>query len=345
LRVPGSFLVLNTAEDRLQVAVAVTTAGGRKTEAWAERRAESRGAELLAPLIREVTAKARIAPAELGGTAAVRGPGRFTGLRLAAATAAGLARSAGTLTAGLEYLPLLAASVLLRDAQAEDTRTGGICAATGECADGLSRAYGSRASTPCRQLARLRSGGISRARRLWVLVHARKTLLYVQVFDAAGDASEFGPERSGEGCGERGPSGLSEDAAPCAVAPDGDIRLLTPEEAAAEIGAEARQGGPRPELVGSGVRNNPAAFAACLDLPGTADRAAPALLLPPAYDDPAPEALLLAATRAEWSREDIVPRYFRPPEAEENLAAVARALGLDPEAAETRLARLRASLP
>jgi hypothetical protein len=55
--------------------------------------------------------------------------------------------------------------------------------------------------------------------------------------------------------------------------------------------------------------------------------------------------LLLAAAYAEWSREDITPWYFRPPDAEENLEAAAHALGLDPQAAKTRLERLRTSFP
>jgi hypothetical protein len=127
--------------------------------------------------------------------------------------------------------------------------------------------------------------------------------------------------------------------------PDGDIRLLAPEEAAARIDSEARQGGPRPELLGSGVRNHPAIFAEFLEPPEKSGRAAPVLLLPLEYDNPAPEALLRAVACAEWLREDIVPRYFRPPDAEENLAVAARALGLDPEAAKTRLKYLRDSFP
>jgi tRNA A37 threonylcarbamoyladenosine modification protein TsaB len=262
-------------------------------------------------------------PASLRGTAAVRGPGGFTGLRLAAATAAGLARATGTLTAGLEYLPLLAASAVLRGAPSVEHHAGGIYAANEVSAVPAGRpshAHRRRRAPDSMGTPHYRDE-ISCTRRLWVLVHARKTLLYAQAFDAGGDA------------------------APGTVVPDGDIRLLTPEEAATRIGAEARQRGPRPELLGSGVRNHQAIFAAITETPGKAGCAAPALLLPPAYDNPAPEALLRAAACAEWSREDIVPRYFRPPDAEENLAAAARALGLDPQAAKARLERLRASLP
>jgi tRNA threonylcarbamoyl adenosine modification protein YeaZ len=261
-------------------------------DAWAERKAGSRGAELLAPLIREVTAKAGGVPSDLGGAAVVRGPGSFTGLRLGPATAAGLARSAGTLTAGLDYLPLLAVSALLRCGQVAD--------------------FGER--------------------KIWVLVHARRKLLYAQAFTAK-DAS--GAERSG---GVRGKYGST------VALPDGNTALLTPDEAAALIGESARRGGARPELLGSGIRNNTEAFAALFETSGEPKREAAALLLPPEYDNPAPDALLYAAASSEWSREDVVPWYFRPPDAEENLAIVARALGLDPEAAKSRLAGLRADL-
>jgi tRNA threonylcarbamoyl adenosine modification protein YeaZ len=295
----------------LQVAIVAMPAGVPRLEAWAERKAESRGAELLAPLILDVSAQAGIAPASLRGTAAVRGPGGFTGLRLAAATAAGLARATSTLTAGLEYLPLLAASAVLRGVQNPADihyQDGHACARRQP-----------NGSDPTVDDADME--GHSRTRRLWVFVHARKTLLYAQAFDAGGDTE------------------------PGVAVPDDDIRLLTPEEAAARIDAEARQGGPRPELLGSGVRNHPAIFAAITEARGKTGRTAPALLLPPAYDNPAPEALLCAAACAKWSREDIIPWYFRPPDAEENLAAAARTLGLDPEAAKTRLEHLRASLP
>ncbi|MDR1686910.1 MAG: tRNA (adenosine(37)-N6)-threonylcarbamoyltransferase complex dimerization subunit type 1 TsaB [Desulfovibrio sp.] len=327
---PYPLLVLNTAEGLLQVAIAAMSAGVPHLEAYSERRAESRGAELLAPLILEVSARAGIAPASLRGTAAVRGPGGFTGLRLAAATAAGLARAAGTLTAGLEYLPLLAAGAVLRGIPAEEQDEDGICATAGVSAvpaGGSSHVHGHRDAPSPTGTPKYRNE-ISCARRLWVLVHARKTLLYAQAFDAGGDVA---------------PSAAPPEGAVCLPSPDGDIHLLTPEEAAARIGAEARRGGPRPELLGSGVRNHPAVFAALTEASGKTDRNAPALLLSPAYDNPAPEALLRAAACAEWSREDIVPRYFRPPDAEENLAAVAHALGLDPEAAKTRLEHLRAS--
>jgi tRNA threonylcarbamoyl adenosine modification protein YeaZ len=52
------------------------------------------------------------APADIRAVACVRGPGSFTGLRLALATAAGLGRAVGALQAGIDHLPLLAANAL-----------------------------------------------------------------------------------------------------------------------------------------------------------------------------------------------------------------------------------------
>ena len=51
-------------------------------------------------------------PADLAGLACVRGPGSFTGIRMALATIQGLARGSGLPVAGIEYLPLVAAGAL-----------------------------------------------------------------------------------------------------------------------------------------------------------------------------------------------------------------------------------------
>lgn len=48
-------------------------------------------------------------PAELAGLACVRGPGSFTGIRMALATILGLAQGTELPMAGIEYLPLVAA--------------------------------------------------------------------------------------------------------------------------------------------------------------------------------------------------------------------------------------------
>ena len=68
----------------------------------------SQGAELLAPALANTFASLHIGFQELGHIACVLGPGSFTGLRLALATSAGLARTTPALQGGLAYLPLLA---------------------------------------------------------------------------------------------------------------------------------------------------------------------------------------------------------------------------------------------
>ena len=73
-----------------------------------------RAAELLAPLVAEILAGAGLACAELAGVACVRGPGSFTGIRVVLATSLGLSLGAGLPMAGLDYLPLLAATAARR---------------------------------------------------------------------------------------------------------------------------------------------------------------------------------------------------------------------------------------
>lgn len=72
--------------------------------------ATGRAAEVLAPLLADVLRRTGTTPAELAGVACVRGPGSFTGIRVVLATALGLSFGAGVPMAGLDYLPLLAAS-------------------------------------------------------------------------------------------------------------------------------------------------------------------------------------------------------------------------------------------
>ncbi len=103
-------LVLNAAEGRLQFAL------GRGPELLCAQdwQAQGQGAELLAPALEAALKLCGLKAAQLEHIACVRGPGAFTGLRLALATAAGLARGSGAKQAGLDYLPLLAAEACER---------------------------------------------------------------------------------------------------------------------------------------------------------------------------------------------------------------------------------------
>lgn len=119
LNAPSRILVLNAAEGLLQFALArrepVPGAGGERlvslcAQSW---RAPSQGAELLAAALRDALARLGLEAPAIEGIACVRGPGSFTGLRLALATAAGLSRATGALQAGLDYMPLLAENALM----------------------------------------------------------------------------------------------------------------------------------------------------------------------------------------------------------------------------------------
>jgi len=97
-------LALNAAEDRLQVVL------GRAGELICSRemRAPNRGITLLPRAVRQCLDDADLETGDLDGIACVRGPGAFTGLRIALSYALGLARSRGLPLCGLDYLPLVA---------------------------------------------------------------------------------------------------------------------------------------------------------------------------------------------------------------------------------------------
>jgi tRNA threonylcarbamoyl adenosine modification protein YeaZ len=100
-------LILNAAEGSLHFLLArLAPLALLCSQRW---HLPSQGAELLAPALGQALSALRLSPASLARIACVRGPGSFTGLRLALVTASGLARSTSAVLAGLDYLPLLAA--------------------------------------------------------------------------------------------------------------------------------------------------------------------------------------------------------------------------------------------
>ncbi len=137
-------LVLNAAEGRLQFLLARLDGEGGPPLLLAAQdwHAPSQGAELLTPALSHTLERLRLSPRQISRIACVRGPGSFTGLRLALSTAAGLSRATGAAQAGLDYLPLLA--------------------------EQAARLY-----APTRFL---------RERTLWVCTHARRNLVHVQGF-------------------------------------------------------------------------------------------------------------------------------------------------------------------
>ena len=87
----GLLLVIDGVTPQLGITL------GRPGEAFLHRRAVTSGssAETLVPRIAAMLAEAGVTPAALGGIACVRGPGSFTGIRVALATVLGLSRGCG----------------------------------------------------------------------------------------------------------------------------------------------------------------------------------------------------------------------------------------------------------
>ena len=104
-------LAIGAVEGRLHIAV-----GNRRGRLvygrWIE--AASSGAERLTPAIREALSSIRKRVDDIAKIAVVRGPGGFTGLRLATTTSAGLARAVGAKQAGLDHMRLVARDNLPR---------------------------------------------------------------------------------------------------------------------------------------------------------------------------------------------------------------------------------------
>lgn len=102
----GPLLVINSVTPELSATCGIP--GGPVVHRNAP--ATGHSAECLAPLIAEVLDAAGVVPTALGGVACIRGPGSFTGIRVALATTLGLSLGAGIPMAGLDFLPLLAAT-------------------------------------------------------------------------------------------------------------------------------------------------------------------------------------------------------------------------------------------
>lgn len=105
----GLTLALSAAEGMLEIGIA--DADGRMLFGSLID-APSRGVEILAPAIESAFTLIGRDIAETERIAVVRGPGGFTGIRLATTTAAGLARATGAQQAGLDYMDCLARQCL-----------------------------------------------------------------------------------------------------------------------------------------------------------------------------------------------------------------------------------------
>ncbi len=96
-------LAVNTAEEELHLLLA----GDGRILATHREACAGRMNEVLAPLVQGMLAAH---PGQLERVACVRGPGSFTGVRLGLAFCHGFCLATGIPLAGLDYLPLLAAS-------------------------------------------------------------------------------------------------------------------------------------------------------------------------------------------------------------------------------------------
>lgn len=101
---PGApILALDAASPRVSVAVGL----GAQVLALRDEPLE-RSSRRLLEMIDEVLREAGLVPADLGGIAALRGPGSFTGLRVGLATALGLHQALGIPATALPTLEVLA---------------------------------------------------------------------------------------------------------------------------------------------------------------------------------------------------------------------------------------------
>ncbi len=124
---PTLLLAVDAASPRVSVAV------GRGGPAVAERSSEiERSSGRLMDMIAEVLEEAGARPADLTGAVALRGPGSFTGLRVALATVLGLHQALGVKATALPTLRVLAAWAGEQEPEGEGTLVAVVDALRGE---------------------------------------------------------------------------------------------------------------------------------------------------------------------------------------------------------------------
>lgn len=178
------------------------------------------------------------------------------------------------------------------------------------------------------------------AQLLAVLNHARSNLLYLQCFIISGGRAQLLDdaalsETAGQSLSESVAENMTE-IVPKVLSPEQalhSLRMLTSVTYLHALHGPHGLNGPRQglTLVGSGLLKHAAFFS---------EQLPDAMLLPAAFNNPTPEALLELACQAEYIDEDLEPLYLRVSDAEENLPQIAKTLGLDPEQAGRDLLRL-----
>ncbi len=104
----GLILVINNCEDRLQLVLG----HGHELLASRELDVPRRTVQFMVPAVSEMLAEQERGPEDVSHIAVTRGPGSFTGIRLALSASFGIAAGNSALLAGLDYLPLVAAAPL-----------------------------------------------------------------------------------------------------------------------------------------------------------------------------------------------------------------------------------------
>ncbi|MBD5607401.1 MAG: tRNA (adenosine(37)-N6)-threonylcarbamoyltransferase complex dimerization subunit type 1 TsaB [Desulfovibrio sp.] len=105
----GLELILNACEGCLQIAIT----DDEEPICFEEWFAPNKATEILAPALKAACDRARISPRAFRRIACFAGPGSFTGIRLALATASGLMRTSRAQLAGLNYLQGLATAAAI----------------------------------------------------------------------------------------------------------------------------------------------------------------------------------------------------------------------------------------
>jgi tRNA threonylcarbamoyl adenosine modification protein YeaZ len=105
-------LIISGVDEHLQIVLSETTPEAARVVAAVRYLAPSRANPLLAPACKDMLEQHGLCFADLAGIAAVRGPGAFTGIRMALAFVQGLQAAARVPCAGLQQLRLLARAPL-----------------------------------------------------------------------------------------------------------------------------------------------------------------------------------------------------------------------------------------
>lgn len=301
----GLTLALNAAEGVLRIAVADADGGllfSQGVDAF------SRGAEVLAPSIRHALAILERRPEDIRRVAAVSGPGSFTGLRLTAATAAGLARAVGAKQAPLAYMDLLARQCL---AALLDGTPCFSCGTPPHAPPGTALP-GPR--IPDHGAAHYGPGANA---LLCCLTRARRDLVFALCYACAP--------------GHMPPYRAVTDLAVFSVSSGDIVRHI--------LGAAADANAASIFLAGTGAHENRDTLASHFAPP----KAPRVFFLNVTH--PSPDTLMAAALDAPYTERDIEPLYARVSDAEENLPHIAARLGLNPSDAAAKLHAITHAMP